>query len=397
MQRAPHFALGLLFAFTLLAGCGQKSTKRDEPTPQQQTAAPAGSLSTLAIMGTDSAWYFFEGTVGEKTRICATIELSQDTLSGSYFYASQGKELRLDGRVQPNGSLWMKEYAPPSDVRRAENQAGNQTEEKFSGEFRGTLNRTQGLIQGQWTSADGKTTLPFMLQATAQYERSKHPTLDVAYSFPVFARPELKALNDTLARINRQFYDSSIASVSAMRKEMLDENAKQRTQGDTTSLNGTERIEALSETSTTDVHYASPSLVSLRTLSSSYSGGAHGMYGYGGMTFEIKNGLPVRVLLSDIFQVQNGSGYAEHLSSLVRKDLKRQGASFIDDAKPAEFTRRFTQAEGVNFTVRPFGLTFYFNPYDVGSYAEGAFEVRVPWSSLKKYLKPDGIARYFAQ
>jgi hypothetical protein len=389
-----RFFIAVCLLLALFVSCGQKTDKRDTPAQQQ----PSASTTSALQLATDSARYFFEGVIGEKAQIYATIEFMRDTIIGSYFYGSQGKALRLDGRVQADGSVYMKEYAPPSDVR----TGGGSAEERFSGEFRGTLDRAQGRIQGTWASAngkaaDGKITLPFTLQATARYERIKHPTLDVRYSFPVFMQPALKALNDTLARMSKQRYDSSVISVSQMRKEMLDDNAAARAKGDTDIVRSQTIIDALSETSDIDVEYVSPSLVSFRVAASSFSGGAHGMYGCSGVTFEMKNGVPVQVRLADIFQTQNGRGYAEHLSTLVHKDLKRQGASSMDDIKPAEFTNRFATLDGVEFTVRPFGLTFYFNPYDVGSYAEGMYEVRVPWSSLKAYLKPNGIARAFVQ
>jgi hypothetical protein len=37
------------------------------------------------------------------------------------------------------------------------------------------------------------------------------------------------------------------------------------------------------------------------------------------------------------------------------------------------------------------GLSFYYAPYAVGSYAEGEYIAFVPWETLKPYLTPDGI------
>jgi hypothetical protein len=38
------------------------------------------------------------------------------------------------------------------------------------------------------------------------------------------------------------------------------------------------------------------------------------------------------------------------------------------------------------------GLTFHYEPYAVGPYAEGRFDVTVPWQELKPYLSAEGIA-----
>jgi len=38
------------------------------------------------------------------------------------------------------------------------------------------------------------------------------------------------------------------------------------------------------------------------------------------------------------------------------------------------------------------GLTFHYEPYAVGPYAEGRFDVTVPWQELKPYLSAEGVA-----
>lgn len=38
------------------------------------------------------------------------------------------------------------------------------------------------------------------------------------------------------------------------------------------------------------------------------------------------------------------------------------------------------------------GLTFHFSPYDVDAYAAGPYTVFVPWTALKQFLSPEGVA-----
>jgi hypothetical protein len=40
------------------------------------------------------------------------------------------------------------------------------------------------------------------------------------------------------------------------------------------------------------------------------------------------------------------------------------------------------------------GLTFHFSPYDVDAYAAGPYTIFVPWSDLKPFLSPEGIAMF---
>jgi hypothetical protein len=38
------------------------------------------------------------------------------------------------------------------------------------------------------------------------------------------------------------------------------------------------------------------------------------------------------------------------------------------------------------------GLTFHFSPYDVDAYAAGPYTIFVPWTDLKTFLSPEGVA-----
>jgi len=46
-------------------------------------------------------------------------------------------------------------------------------------------------------------------------------------------------------------------------------------------------------------------------------------------------------------------------------------------------------ASDLAFTIGTQGLLFMFSPYEVASYAEGAFFVIVPWASLGSVLRPN--------
>lgn len=42
-----------------------------------------------------------------------------------------------------------------------------------------------------------------------------------------------------------------------------------------------------------------------------------------------------------------------------------------------------------SFVITPGGITWMFEPYSVGPYIEGTYEVKVPWGQVKKYLRTD--------
>ncbi len=125
-------------------------------------------------------------------------------------------------------------------------------------------------------------------------------------------------------------------------------------------------------------------LISLLEHYSSYTGGAHGNYGRRGANFQWIGGRLRELTLADFFR--HDSGWQQRLAALVIDDLRRQkasGSDGIDADDPA----------GFNFTFTPQGLQLHFDPYDVGSYAEGSFTVHLPWELLAPYLPTNGMVR----
>ena len=47
-----------------------------------------------------------------------------------------------------------------------------------------------------------------------------------------------------------------------------------------------------------------------------------------------------------------------------------------------------TVGSGRAFTVCPAGLWLYYDPYEVGSYAEGTYVVWIPWDRLEAVRRP---------
>jgi hypothetical protein len=65
-----------------------------------------------------------------------------------------------------------------------------------------------------------------------------------------------------------------------------------------------------------------------------------------------------------------------HHEEVAEDTWLRSGAS----PDPRNFT---------NFCFEPNNLLFIFDPYQVGSYAEGRSEVRIPFETLAPYMRPD--------
>jgi hypothetical protein len=88
------------------------------------------------------------GTIGKSLGISMNLTFEKDRVSGSYAYVKYEKKISLRGTCE-SGSLALEE----SDA------AG-----KPAGSFRGNFTKPQ-IVEGTWSTPDGKKTLPFQLQA----------------------------------------------------------------------------------------------------------------------------------------------------------------------------------------------------------------------------------------
>lgn len=108
-----------------------------------------------------------------------------------------------------------------------------------------------------------------------------------------------------------------------------------------------------------------------------YTGGAHPNREYHGHNFGMIGGKPTRLGFGHLMSVRMAP---EALASqLVLPKLKAMGASGVVDGSVSTLSREQTD----NFVMTPAGITWLFSPYEVGSYAEGHFFVKVPWSEME--------------
>ena len=109
--------------------------------------------------------------------------------------------------------------------------------------------------------------------------------------------------------------------------------------------------------------------VSLLEWSFNYEGGVHGMSGVRGRNFDSKTGR--ELMLSDVCPD------LPKLAEVIRAQLCREypDASFATNG--AENVNLLMGAGNIAWTLDPTGVTFYFNPYLIGSYSEGIFATTV--------------------
>ena len=127
-------------------------------------------------------------------------------------------------------------------------------------------------------------------------------------------------------------------------------------------------------------------VLSFRQMYSDYTCGAHGNYGYKGVTFDVVSG--VQLSLGDLLQEdvefeafceqaaeicirEAGETYAEGLyvdyETIIRESIGTSAGWYLDAA----------------------GLTVIFNPYEIGPYAMGPAFITLPYAELAEVLRPE--------
>lgn len=110
----------------------------------------------------------------------------------------------------------------------------------------------------------------------------------------------------------------------------------------------------------------------------SYRGGAHGVNTLTALVFDKKSGEQIQE--KDIL-VDN---YSLSLSSLLQKHLPE-----AFDGNEEEYDSLFITdiVSNGNFEPGKTGITWYYQPYEIGPYSLGVIPVSVPWNELKPLLR----------
>ena len=130
----------------------------------------------------------------------------------------------------------------------------------------------------------------------------------------------------------------------------------------------------------------SKNYLSVLTIHSSYFGGAHDSLECASYNYDLNEG---RLLTAeDIFP--KGQKTIEPLVKFVNAELDREYASA--DYKPIhEYSKDFAVNYTQYFVFTPAGITAFFEPYAMGSYAEGIKVVDIPKDKLIGWGVPDSF------
>lgn len=169
----------------------------------------AGSAGAVEVCQPSSPGYFHKylaGKIDGKYAFTMDVRCTDGVLQGSYQYASRGVPISLQGEMRPGGRLTLTEFARDGSPG--------------AGRFTGTLVATH--VDGAWTAADGKRTLPFGADQTSEIHLGTRRTIMQAavgtYGLDrIVGSGGANAMWETVK--TRKGWESNVSSISMARRE----------------------------------------------------------------------------------------------------------------------------------------------------------------------------------
>lgn len=130
-------------------------------------------------------------------------------------------------------------------------------------------------------------------------------------------------------------------------------------------------------------------LVVLKSECYVYTGGAHGLESVVYLNLDLKDNkaLVLKDLLID--------NYSNRLTNIAEEIFRKNEGLTASESLDGYFFENQLFAINENFAIKPNGLMFTYNPYEIKSYAEGTTDLLIPYAKIKELIKPNSfISKY---
>src|SRR5438132_5477079 len=373
------------------AACRRQPQPVPQPTANSNLAVtqekPAGGEASVGERS------YFRGTIAagaNNLKIEMTLVRDGERVSRSYFYPKVGKNIELNGTIDKEGNI---------DVREKDD-SGKETG-VFKGKWQAAVEPNElGManIAGKWSRLDGSKETTF--------ELTQQP-IDFSVAAARFVPKVIKEANKQSRYRVEVVYpqiegDARFDKFNKEARAMVTKNVAAFKTSETSDEADTgSEIPAETQTSTLDSDYeirlAADNLISIEFSESAYSRGAAHPNSYTTvLNYDVRDGK--KLALADLFNAK--SNYLKAISDYCVKDLKQQGKKKKDSMLTDDMIQSGASARADNFkswTIAKQGLWITFDPYQVAAYAAGPQQVLVPYSALKDLIKADGPIAAFAQ
>ena len=324
----------------------------------------------------------FAGLVGGRFRINMKLRREGSDLSGTYFYRPTN-DFEVHGNQSGKPDQWADKDISAArmdvSIRGSVDEQRNFQLEEFNakgakvGMFKGRfISDTE--IDGTWTKINGKQPTSFSLKEDGSQANGRDYTIiakqilrrkakwkvDISY-------PQLEGLADD--NVQRNFNERIRAFVS---KDL----------GGFSDGEGTQSIGFT-------IDYRSGELLSvIFGAFYDWTGAAHPQHNSFSYNYDLKRDREIK--LADLFIP--GANHLSVISKICARDIAKEKRKngFTDIYEDGEAAAYEVLKEDPTFYLTETALVFIFDPYQVGSYAEGYYVVSIPYSQLTNKINGQG-------
>lgn len=292
------------------------------------------SITNLAA----SEDYYFSGYLGAEGYVNVYLRVNERAISGWFRISSQNESRPISGDRNNGDNNWIL----------VEKNQNHRELSRFTGEF------NEGHYLGQWNSGARMEDFDLQLRMeVAEISLHREEYINIQNQYPYFHLPDEKEV------FNQTFFEKAMSDLSSF-YEWMDP--------------GFNESAPLLSQSNVAAEFLGPKWISLIFETFQYTGGAHGNSYYLCRNFQMINGEWQE---QDLMTLLRSPSELESLRGMVIAALLDEGATWTDELDPANGFLK-------HFTLNPQGISFYFQPYEVGSYAEGSYRVFIPWEDSKE-------------
>ncbi len=365
-----------------LSACGNDPGKKDEP---QSTEAGTAERPK-------DYYKRFAGTVAGMP-VVVNIEVYNNRVHAEYYYEKYGKPVELND--------WEDTVKNDYDWHLTEYEAGKQEDNSPHWQVRMEGNT----MKGKWISRDKTKTYDIALEETypeGSYKfdlRYNADSIKFKPSIEASATSTWQILQSKDAGTEGTFIDAVIKARlgcdSLKQNDIVqcllaqDKSYFGAYKQDMAELDS-EMLASPTANYSSDVNiwicYNDNGIVGINQFSSSYSGGAHGMYQSLYTVMDARNQEVFK--LDDVLKPVDSMAMSTVLADKVRETYKLQpGANlsevlFEDKVMPTK-----------NFMLTSRGILFCYGPYEIAAYAMGEVKLFVPYTEVRTMLQPAFIKR----
>lgn len=324
----------------------------------------------------------FAGLVGGKFKIEMKLQRNGGDLSGSYFFQPV-RDIVLHGNYTTEPDRWADKNNALAridvPIRGTVDSQQNFIVEEFddkglkTGIFSGRFVSDAGM-EGMWSKPNGKNQAQFSLRDEGDKGSGGNYTI------------VSKVIRKKTGRIK---VDESYPQLEGLSDENVQKDFNERVRAlvtkDTGEFGNVEREHGVSFS----VEHRSGTLLSVVFgVYDEWTGAAHGQSHNFSYHYDLSRNKELK--LSDFFLPS--VNHLSILSKLCARDIAKQKRKngmepTNEDTEAAAFN---ALKEGATFYPAATAMVFIFDPYQVGSYAEGYYVVSIPYSQLRGIIDPNG-------